>query len=210
MKTLFRVFLGTVISLEIAGILGAFPIASDFSWLGLAITTSFVWLALEYCQMPTSVWALACIGVVLDSGSSLLRLFSQIPYWDRPVHTFGGFASAAAMLVLALRALHHGHIRVRRRRLFLVAGVILGVSSAGFYYEVLEYLVDRFHYGSPSSLVSAYNTIEDQLFNTLGAVLLLAIYGCIEYFKPLRWNHEENRPADRHRLSGGFSPNDPK
>ncbi len=176
MKFFFRCVFGIIIICDVMGILGILPIAPDFTWLGLLATMIFVWTMLEVLQLHISVWLLVLVAVILDGASALLGLYSLIPPWDRLVHFWGGVVAGACALELILGFLEKRYISVQNKNIFTVASVFLLVTFLGFLYEFLEYLVDHFQYGYPRSLVSAYNSIEDQLFNLLGTTIVLGVY----------------------------------
>lgn len=165
-----------VILLEVAAVFLASGATSDFTWLGLAVTAGFVWAVAELFRLSAPVLALILLGVVLDAVSAPLELYSRIEPWDLLIHALGGAIIAVAALEFAARALKKGYIVVRRRGYLIFAFTYLSVVAVGFLYELLEYLVDKLQYGYPKSLVSAYDSIEDQVFNILGATLVLAIY----------------------------------
>jgi hypothetical protein len=176
MKKFLRGLFSLLILVELVSSFALPNIASDFAWLGLVVTAGFVWAMLEIFDAPSSVWILALIAILLDGASALLLLYSRIDSWDRLVHTFGGLVIAAGALDLALRALRKGYITVLRRKTFVIMTTLMTVASIGFLYEFLEYLVDQLYYHSPKTLVSAYDSIEDQLFNLLGGVIVLTAY----------------------------------
>jgi hypothetical protein len=159
----------------------------DFTWLGLAVTLAVVWLLLERFSAPSWIWAAALFLLVLDALSAFYLLYTRIYFWDYFMHALGGGLVAAGVLNQVLR-------RRRRPSLQFAAGAVyLIVAAVGFCYEFLEYLVDRFYFGYPRTLVSAYNTIEDQVFNLAGTTLVIAGYYAwtrhrakgVRHFEPL-------------------------
>lgn len=176
MKKYLRIVFVVIILLEIAGAFSWLPLAKDFTWIGLLVTIGFAWAMLEIFNFSPLIWFLALLMVILDSISSMEGLYSLIDPWDRLVHLCGGFLVAMAALELILRILKKEHVRVERAELFIGVNVFFAVVSVGFLYEFWEYLVDRVQYGYPKSLVNAYDSIEDQLFNILGGALVLISY----------------------------------
>jgi len=176
MKNGARIAFLAVIILELFGLFAWSHIASDFTWLGLLVTITFIWGIIEAFRFSTFLFWMAFGGVVLDGVSALLEIYSRISPWDRYVHAWGGFVIAIAALELILRALKKGYLTAKRRDTLVVISIYLLVTGIGFLYEFWEYLVDKLQYGSPHSLVSAYNSIEDQLFNLAGATLVVLIY----------------------------------
>ncbi len=186
MKNFVRVFFILILLFEAMGMAGVFHFASDFTWFGLMVTAGFAWSMIEVFHFSPFVWMLALLAIILDAASALLLLYSRIPPWDRYVHTWCGMLIAAAGIELAIRMLEKEHIKVRNHAAFMAASTFLIVAGVGFLYEFLEYLVDRFQYGYPKSLVSAYNSIEDQLFNLLGAAIALTAYFVLRRRKNMR------------------------
>lgn len=167
-----------------------FPdIASDFTWLGLVVTALFVWGVMEFFRISAPVMAVALGATVFDGISALFEMYSRVETWDLWVHALGGAIIAIASLELILRALDKGHVAAQSRRSFIIGAVYLFTVTIGFLYEFWEYLVDKIQYGYPKSLVSAYDSIEDQIFNILGATLVLIVYHFWQVRKKRRRNN---------------------
>lgn len=176
MKSFLRGLFVLIILVELAGLAGWLGTAEDFTWLGLALTAGFVWAALELSHVSALTWIGALVGVGADAAASLFGWYSRLEAWDKLAHFWGGLFLGLWMLELILRALREGHLHARHKKLFLSVSVLVIVATVGFLYEFGEYLVDRFQYGYPKSLVNVYDSIEDQLFNLLGAGAVLAAY----------------------------------
>lgn len=176
MKVAVRAAFVLIILLEILGPF-AFPnAASDFTWLGLIVTAIFAWGIMEYFRLSALILWITFVATVLDAASALFELYSRIEPWDLWIHALGGAIIAMGALEIVLRALKKDHITVRQQTPFVIGAVYLFTTTVGFLYEFWEYLVDKLQYGYPKSLVSAYDSVEDQLFNLLGATLVLAVY----------------------------------
>lgn len=171
-----RLAFGLAIFLEIAGWIFIPHIASDFTWLGLVVTAAFAWGAAEALRVSAFPFWLIFAATVLDGASALFQLYSKIEPWDQWVHAWGGLVIAVGAIKLIRRGLRKEHIAARRHGPFIAVSVYLLVAGIGFLYEFWEYLVDRLQYGYPKSLVSAYDSVEDQLFNLLGATVALILY----------------------------------
>ena len=176
MRNMFRMFFVVIIFLEILGIFGILPLASDFTWLGLIVTALFIWLMLELLNASPLLWAGSIFMVIIDGLSSLLGLYSRVEYWDISIHLLGGVIMGSFGLEFITRRIKKEHAHKRHTNLLIVLGVLLLTTSMGFLYEFGEYLVDRFQYGFPKSLVGAYDSIEDQLANLLGTAFVLSVY----------------------------------
>lgn len=189
MRTAVRAAFAILIFLEALAPFVFTNVASDFTWLGLIVTAAFAWGVLELFRSSTFVLWIGWAAILLDGASALLELYSKIEPWDLWIHTFGGAMIAVAALDLIRRALKKGHVAARRQGPFVAAAIYLITATVGFLYEFWEYLVDKIQYGYPKSLVSAYDSIEDQLFNLLGATVVLVIY--------FLWKARANRRASR-------------
>ncbi|OGY98620.1 MAG: hypothetical protein A2855_02100 [Candidatus Liptonbacteria bacterium RIFCSPHIGHO2_01_FULL_57_28] len=189
MKIAVRTAFAIVLSLEFLGPFALPDIATDFTWLGLIVTTIFSWGILEFFRASALLLGIAFVAVILDAAGALLELYSRIEPWDLWIHAVGGGVIATATLELLRRALKEGRLSVRDHKLFLTTAVYLATTTVGFLYEFWEYVVDKLQYGYPKSLVSAYDSVEDQVLNLLGATLVLAIY--------LVWQAKFKRPASQ-------------
>lgn len=165
-----------VIFLEALGPVIFPDVASDFTWLGLVVTALFIWGVMELFRISPAVMAIALAVTVFDGVSALFEMYSRVEFWDLLVHALGGAVIAIGSLQLVSRALKNGSVAVKRRAPFVVGTVYLFTVMIGFLYEFWEYLVDNIQYGYPKSLVSAYDSIEDQIFNIIGATLVLILY----------------------------------
>lgn len=176
MRNLFRIFFILIILLELLGIFGILPLASDFTWLGLLATALFIWLMLEWLDASPLIWAGSVFTVIIDGLSALFGLYSQIEFWDVAMHLIGGALLGAFGLEFIIRRINKEHTHARHTNLLIILGVLLLTTSIGFLYEFGEYLIDRLQYGFPKTLVNAYDSIEDQLSNLTGTILVLVIY----------------------------------
>ena len=176
MKVAVRAAFVLIIFLEILGLFVFPSVVSDFTWLGLIVTAAFAWGIMELFRLSAPVLWITFAATVLDAASALFELYSRIESWDLWIHVLGGAIIAMGGLEIVLRALKKDHIAVRQQTPFVIGAVYLFTATMGFLYEFWEYLVDKLQYGYPKSLVSAYDSVEDQLFNLLGATLVLAVY----------------------------------
>jgi len=176
MKTALRFGFGLLIFWELLGVLGIIPEENDFKWLGLLITAVFAWVVLEQLEFSSTVWLLTFSMIILDGASAVFLLYSRIDVWDMLMHVFGGFVIGWAAIEILDRRIEREPFRNERSAMFVIIGSLLIVIALGFGYEFLEYIIDRFFFGYPRTLVSAYDSIEDQLFNILGALLAASMY----------------------------------
>ena len=183
MKNYLRISFLVIILVDLLGTFWILPLATDFTWLGLLLTALFAWLVLELINAPPLLWAGSLFAIVLDIISATFGLYSRIYAWDVFMHLMGGTMVGFFGLEIITRKIYKEHTHRNHTNLLIIVGVILLTITTGFLYELAEYLIDRFQYGSPKSLVSAYNTIEDQLFNLVGTVLTLSIYFIRKQYK---------------------------
>lgn len=134
----------------------------------------------EIFNFSALVWTATFLMVIWDGVSALYGLYSKIEPWDKYVHAGGGALLGMASLELTRRVLARGWVQAKKEKLFIWMSVLGGVTFIGFLYEFWEYLVDKIQYGYPKSLVSAYDSVEDQVFNILGGILVLLIFFWLE------------------------------
>ncbi len=165
-----------LISFEFLNLRGFLPFTLDFSWLGLIGTAFFIWLSLEvyhyfYQPLPWFIYFTAFSGVTLDAFSDIFHLYSQIIWWDRWMHFFEGAIAAIIILYLFKKSPFYSHAKDFSVGVY----TILLISFLGFLYEYLEFLIDKFYFGYPKSLGDGPDTVDDMLFNLLGATIIMAL-----------------------------------
>lgn len=155
----------SIIGLESLSWAGFLHFSLDFSWLGLIGTALLIWLILElyhkfYQALPDFIFLTAFFGVGLDAFSDMFRFYSQIMWWDRLMHFIGG--GLIAILIFYI---------FKKPYLY----TFFAVSFLGFLYEYWELLIDRYYFGFSRALGDGPDTVDDLLFNLLGAALVLIV-----------------------------------
>ncbi len=181
MLKIARFAFGTWILIEVLSWLGILPLTLEFTWLGLILTASFAWAALEGISWrlrkvgARGLWGMTFLAALVsqctDAFGDILRLYGTYSWYDQYAHLVGG-AVIALILFDLLTALHTAqriHVGVKFRGFFS----ILGAMAIGSLYELEEYGEDAI-FGS-NRLGSAFDTGNDMLLNTLGAILMIAV-----------------------------------
>lgn len=154
----------------------------DFTWLGLLITSSVVWIGLELIHrslrrthhraLPLHLWWLAFLGVAFDALGDINGWYSTYLWYDRAAHLIAS-GIAAIILLHLLRTLLHADTETHHPRLALFLS-FTSVATLGVLYEIEEYLEDVINL--TNRLGDAFDTVEDLIFNILGAGLILFAY----------------------------------
>jgi glycopeptide antibiotics resistance protein len=153
------------------------------AWWGIALAAVLAWLfaewALRYINVsPRTQYFLVVTGAIAlyaDSFGTMASLYSNYSWYDNAVH---GIATAAITFWLwyILRAM----LKKRRIRLPLVWHMWLVLVTATFFgllFEILEYTADMVLLKDHYWIGPAPDTVEDVLFNTIGALAIVSILG---------------------------------
>ena len=169
MQAGLRVGLATVVLLEL--LLWSISTAEprDFTWAGLVITSFGAALLTELFRLTVTARLAVLAAIALDGLGAINGWYAQVPYYDAYMHAFGGLCIGMGAWTFARNNEPSSTSRDAQLHAWLIA---LGlVAMIGLAYEGLEYCVDKLQYDYPMSLVSAYNTIEDQACNVAGGFL---------------------------------------
>ena len=174
-------FVGLII-FEILNFLRILQFNTQFTWLGLVITSIFILTLLEitaykYRQkkghyLHWSIWIIVTTALSLDAAGDFFHLYGNISWWDQVVHysvsvimAFTLFAVINAFWIDKFKyslLLKEGRLKLA---LFLSA---TSTISLGALYEVEEYLEDvLFH---TNRLGPGTDTANDLSLNILGAL----------------------------------------
>lgn len=177
-----RLAFAILLSVEFLSALRVLRVTLDFTWLGLLITSSAVWIGLELVHrslhrkhhraLPLHLWWLAFFAVAFDAFGDINRWYSAYGWYDRAAHLIAS-GIAAVILFHLLRALLHQDTEKHHPRLALILS-FTSVATLGVLYEVEEYLEDVINL--TNRLGDAFDTVEDLIFNILGAGLVLLLY----------------------------------
>lgn len=189
---LCRIMLSVLISFELLNLLGILKYSISFPWLGLFFTTGGAWFILElifsYTQITnpaisSTLMLAAVLGIYADAVGNIFHLFDKVGWYDQLLHFFAGGIITSSIIFLILKTLEHqGKIKIGIYGLAFFAWmttVFLGVL-----YELGEYAADYFT-GS-NSLVSAFDTANDLLLDTLGSLFIVGICAIYLYRKSLK------------------------
>jgi hypothetical protein len=186
-----RLLFGGLIIFEILNFLKILQFNTQFTWLGLVITSIFTLAVLEitaykYKQkkgfyLHWSIWIIMTIALGLDAAGDFFHLYGNITWWDQVVHYFN-CAIIAFTLFAVINAfwidkfkfsllLKEGRLKLA---LFLAA---TSTVSLGAIYEVEEYLEDFFfHTNRLGPGVDTANDLTMNILGTLTTVTIVVIY----------------------------------
>lgn len=179
-----RILIGGLFFFEVLNWLGVLHFHLEFTWLGLMLTSGFVWLICEIIMQRFSTEALpekwrgylllgACVPVYLDALGDMNLWYGTVPYYDKYLHFFGGF-SIAIMVAVLFSAL----AKQKKSSFQLSSGWIayitfLTATGFGVLYEFEEYLEDVFTGSRRSG--GGPDTAGDLLFDVLGALIVTLV-----------------------------------
>ena len=182
-----RLLFAGLIIFEVLNFLKILQFNTQFTWLGLVITSTFILTLLEitaykYRQkkghyLHYSIWIIVTTALSLDAAGDFFHLYEKISWWDQVVHysvsvimAFTLFAVINAFWIDKFKyslLLKEGKLKLA---LFLAA---TSTISLGALYEVEEYLEDvLFH---TNRLGPGTDTANDITLNILGALTTVTI-----------------------------------
>jgi uncharacterized membrane protein YjdF len=191
-----RLLFAGLIIFEILNFLKILQFNTQFTWLGLVITSIFVLTLLEitaykYRQkkghyLHWSIWIIITTGLGLDAAGDFFHLYGKISWWDQAVHY-----SVSAIMAFALFAVINAFwidkfkysllLKEGRLKLALFLATTSTISL-GALYEVEEYLEDIFFH--TNRLGPGADTANDLTLNILGAittVIIVSVYYLITH-----------------------------
>jgi hypothetical protein len=181
MLTLARFAFGLWILVEVLSWARVLPLTLEFTWLGLILTASLAWGALEIVSWQLrkvgarSLWAGTFIATLVsqctDAFGDILRFYGTYSWYDQVAHLVGG--AVVALIFFDLLTSLHAAKRIQLGLAFRGFLSVLGSMALGSLYELEEYGEDVI-FGS-HRLGDAFDTGNDLLLNTLGAVLLILL-----------------------------------
>ncbi len=164
---------------EILSWAGVFPLSLEFTWLGLVLTASLAWLALEVISWRLrkvgagNLWGWTFLAALLsqctDAFGDILRLYGTYGWYDQVAHIVGGAVVALVFYNIFYNLQGHGSLRLTKGWMYTFS--IFSSMAIGSLYELEEYGEDvLFH---SNRLGSAFDTGNDMLMNTIGAIVLV-------------------------------------
>lgn len=161
----------------------------EFTWIGLIITVSVIWITLEliflwmrkkcgYINYGYLLFIVAA-GVYVDSFGDIFFLYNRYCWYDQAAH-FAGGAVAGIIIFQIIKALND----CRKISLSYFSSAFFSLMSAGFagmLYEIEEYLED-FYTGS-HRLGNGFDTANDLMTGILGALAVIIFISAYLQYK---------------------------
>jgi hypothetical protein len=157
------------------------PLTLEFTWFGLILTASFAWGAIEFISWrlrkigAQSLWGgtllLALLSQCTDAGGDIFRLYGTYGWYDQVAHIIGG--AAVALIVFNLFTSLHVAQRISLGPKLRGWIAVMGSMAIGSLYEIEEYSEDVIRHSH--RLGDAFDTANDMLCNTIGAILLVLV-----------------------------------
>lgn len=170
-----------LICFELLNAFGFLNFQIVFTWLGLFLTASVVWIMVEIAswflnlktktKLPGWVFLISAAAVYVDAFGDILGGYFLFNWYDQVAHFLGGGATAGLVFSFLYFLNKKNIIKIGKISFF-----IFSVSVTGFLgslYEIEEYLEDLFR-GS-QRLGSGFDTANDMLLNFLGALVVVAL-----------------------------------
>jgi len=191
-----RAFFAGIIIFEILNFLKILEFNTQFTWLGLVITSIMMLGLLEVTAykykkkkghyLHWSIWIIVALSIGLDAAGDFFHLYGKIYWWDQAVHFFVSAVITFTLFVVIssfwIDNFKYSLLFKTSRfelSLFLAA---TSTVSLGAFYEIEEYLEDViFH---TNRLGPGADTANDLFLNVSGAattVILLIIYYLITH-----------------------------
>ena len=174
-----RFAFGAWILVEVLSWVQVLPLTLEFTWFGLILTAGFAWGALEFISWrlrrvgAQSLWGgtflLALVSQCADAFGDIFRLYGTYSWYDQVAHALGGAAVALVFFTLFTSLSNQKLIQLGLKFRGWLA--VMGAMAMGSLYEIEEYSEDVIRHAH--RLGDAFDTANDMLCNTLGALLLV-------------------------------------
>lgn len=181
MLVVARVAFGSWITVEVLSWAKVLPISLEFTWLGLIITASGAWIALEIISAwlrrrgAQSLWAGTFICVLAsqctDAFGDIFRLYGSYAWYDQVAHFVGGSVLALVIFNTLYNLEKAGRVKLPLGLHTLLS--VFGAMAFGSLYELEEYGEDVL-FGS-NRMGNAFDTGNDMLMNTIGACVMVFV-----------------------------------
>jgi hypothetical protein len=182
-RTLFAI----LIIFELLNVLKILQLNTQFTWVGLLITSIFCFVFVEAVAykykkqknnyLHWSVWFLVVFGLSLDAFGDFFYLYSKLSWWDQFAHFFASgvvnftvFVVISAFFVEGFR--YNLLMKTGRFNLALLISSTSAMSLSALY-EIEEYAEDLFFH--TNRLGPGTDTANDLLFNFSGVVVSVVI-----------------------------------
>lgn len=182
---LARLLFIALLVFEILNYLKILQFNLQYTWLGLVITSSTVFIILEITAhkykkikgyyLHWIIWIIVVLGLSLDAAGDFFHLYGKLWWWDRVVHYFVS-AVACFTIFTVISAFWIDKfkfsllMKTGRMHLasFMAASATIALSAI---YEVEEYAEDLiFH---TNRLGPGHDTADDLLLNVLGVLTVI-------------------------------------
>lgn len=191
-----RAFFIGIIIFEILNFLKVLQFNTQFTWLGLVITSIFAlclleFIAFKYKQkkghyLHWSIWLIIASSISLDAFGDFFFLYERIDWWDQTVHYFVSAVMAFTLFVVISafwidKFKYSLLFKTGRLKLSLFLAATSTVSL-GALYEVEEYVEDLLF--KTNRLGPGVDTANDLFLNILGVVttvIFITIYYLITH-----------------------------
>lgn len=188
------------IVVEVLNWIGVLHFHLSFTWAGLVITASFIWIVIELLSravrrrtgkgLTAWVYLLGFVGISLDALGDILRWYITFHYYDKVLHTIsGGFGVGIIALNVLWRLRQAGRLTIS----FPFVGFFSWTSASlvGTLYEIEEYLEDVINHTPGRRLGDGPDTASDLLWNVVGSGVMILIVTFV------LWRRQRYRPVSR-------------
>lgn len=197
LRNISRVLLAGILIFELLNQAGILNYTLTFTWLGLILTASVIWLFAEivssflkkYCDRALPGWEMAIItgAVYIDALGDILRFYGKFSWYDQLAHFLGGMAATSVVFSVI-----YSFVKYKKMALELFGIGFFSVAAASFFgalYEIEEYLED--YYTGSHRLGGGPDTANDLMLNLLGSFLAAII--AIGIIKIIRLRRSANK-----------------
>lgn len=181
MLKIARFAFGTWLLVEVFSWAKILPLTLEFTWFGLILTASVAWGAVELISWrlrkvgAQSLWGgtllIVLISQCTDAGGDIFRLYGMYSWYDQVAHVVGG--AAVALIFFNLLTSLHVAQRISLGQKLRGWIAVMGSMAIGSLYEIEEYSEDIIR--NAHRLGDAFDTANDLLMNTVGAILCIFI-----------------------------------
>jgi len=181
LKNIIRIGFGGWIVFELLNWFNILHFELDFTWLGLVLTSSFVWITMEIVSaklqkstgrgLPWYAYGIVLLGTTFDALGDVAHWYSKFEWYDQIGHFNGGAMATLVFFFVLYRMVQADKIRIGPKLLGFLA--LCGGTLLGVLYEMEEYIEDVFTGGN--RLGDGVDTANDLLLNTLGALFIVLI-----------------------------------
>jgi len=178
------IFLGLVF-FELVNFFGVLNFELDFSWIGLALTSLFVWAAIEAIHykfkksvgkvLPSIVLIAPTFSVLIDALGDILRFYSSYSWYDQLAHFVGGMSAAGFVYFVIKIYISEKNINLGKKFIGVIS--VFGTAFLASFYEIEEYAETLFlHNNRLGDRMDTPNDLFLTVFGGFLGALLIMIY----------------------------------